>query len=341
MSDTFFRMEYTFVSYNIWKGCVFLAKKMIFMIFIYIITAIIILPAIITYCSYHSEENTNETQTTETEGELASPEIIRHNTDELEEYIKGVVAAEMPALFEKEALKAQAVSARTYAVRKMKEMNTNTIPYNIGQAYITVDEMKQKWKNNFEEYYNKISEAVEDTKGEIMIYNNEPILAVFHAESGGKTESAENVWQKEIPYLKSVDSSLDKNAPNFETNISFTFDEIIKRFCSQYSDCVLNTETLPQQFYIQSCSPAGYVQKMQIGNKIVTGREVREILNLRSTNFTINIENNNITFTTKGYGHGAGMSQYGSMGMAEKGFDYQQILEHYFEGAKVQRIIGD
>ena len=307
----------------------FLVKKMIFTIFIYIIIAIIILPAMITYCSYHSK-NTNEIQTTETEGELASPEVVRYHTNELEEYVKGVVAAEMPALFEKEALKAQAVSARTYAVHKMKEMNTNTISYDIGQAYITVDEMKQKWKNHFEEYYNHINEAVEDTKGEIMVYDNEPILAVFHAESGGKTESAENVWQKEIPYLKSVDSSLDIKAPNFETSICFTYDEVLKRFCNKYNDFILNEQTLPQQIYIQSCSPAGYVQKMQIGNKTLTGREVREILNLRSANFTINIENNNITFTTKGYGHGAGMSQYGAEFMAKQGKTYRQILEHYY-----------
>ena len=320
-------MEHILPSYNVWKGCVFLVKKVFTMIFIYIVVAMIVLPALITYCSYHSNQN-NETEIPKSE--LASPEIIR--TSEFEDYVKGVVAGEMPALFEKEALKAQAVSARTYAVRKMKEMNSNSVPYDIGQAYITVEEMKQKWGDNFTNYYNRISEAVDSTKGEIMIYDNEPILAVFHAESGGKTESAENVWQQEVPYLKSVDSSLDKNAPNFETSVSFTFDELIKRFSNRYGDLSLKSETLAQQLKILSYTPAGYVQQMQVGSKILTGREVRETLSLRSSHFTVKIENNTVVFTTKGYGHGAGMSQYGAEFMAKEGKTYQQILQHYYTG---------
>ncbi len=322
-------MEHTLPSYNIWKGCVFLAKKMVTMIFIYIIIAMIVLPAFITYCSYHSH-SPKETETAKPEAELASPEIIR--ASELENYIKGVVAAEMPALFEQEALKAQAVSARTYAVRNMKERNSNAVPYDIGQAYLSIEEMQQKWGDNFSTYYNKISEAVDSTRGEIMTYENEPILAVFHAESAGKTEAAENVWTQEIPYLKSVDSSFDKNAPNFETSISFTYDEFIKRFSNQYGDLSLHKDTLPQQLKILSHTPAGYVQQMQVGNQTLTGREVRETLHLRSSNFTIQTEDNTIIFTTKGYGHGAGMSQYGAEFMAKEGKTYQQILQHYYTG---------
>lgn len=299
------------------------------MIFIYIMLAMIGLPALITYCSSaHSPTSPTETQTAEPEAELASPEIIR--TSELEDYIKGVVAAEMPALFEIEALKAQAVSARTYAVRKMKENNSNDVPYDIGQAYLSMEQMQQKWGENFETYYHKISEAVDSTRGEIMTYEEEPILAVFHAESAGKTEAAENVWTQEIPYLKSVDSSLDKNAPDFETSVSFPYDEIIKRFSNQYSDFSFNNDTL--QLKILSHTPAGYVQEIQVGNKILTGREVREILHLRSSNFTIQTQNNMVIFTTKGYGHGAGMSQYGAEFMAREGKNYQQILQHYYTG---------
>lgn len=302
------------------------------MIFIYIIVAMIVLPALITYCSRRSNDSTEQTQTTQSDVELASPEVIRQNSDEFEEYIKGVVAAEMPALFEKEALKAQAVSARTYAIRKRNETNRTDIPYDIGQAYITVEQMKQKWGEHFDEYYNRISEAVEQTKGQIMVYDNEPILAVFHAESAGKTESAENVWQQQIPYLKSVDSSLDENAPDFEKSVSFTYDEFIKRFDNRYGDIALSSQKLPQQIKILSYTPAGYVQQIQIGNQTFTGREVRETLNLRSSNFTVQSQNNNIVFTTKGYGHGAGMSQYGAQFMAKEGKTYQQILQHYYTG---------
>ncbi len=299
------------------------------MIFIYIILAMIGLPALITYCSY-SSHSPAEPETAQPEAELASPEIIR--TSELENYIKGVVAAEMPALFEIEALKAQAVSARTYAVRKMKENNSNAVPYDIGQAYLSIEQMQQKWGENFTTYYNKISEAVDSTRGEIMTYENEPILAVFHAESAGKTEAAENVWTQEIPYLKSVDSSLDKNAPDFETSISFTYDECIKRFSNQYGNLSLSKDTLPQQLKILSHTPAGYVQQIQVGNKILTGREVRETLHLRSSNFSIQTQNDMVIFTTKGYGHGAGMSQYGAEFMAREGKSYQQILQHYYTG---------
>lgn len=302
------------------------------MIFIYIIVAMIVLPALVTYCSRRSDNSTEQTQTTPSGVELASPEIIKQNSNELEEYIKGVVAAEMPALFEKEALKAQAVSARTYAVRKMNEANRTDVPYDIGQAYITVEQMKQKWGEHFDEYYSRISQAVEQTKGQIMVYDNEPILAVFHAESAGKTESAENVWQQQIPYLKSVDSSLDENAPDFEKSVSFTYDEFIKRFYNKYGDIALNSQSLPHQIKILSYTPAGYVQQIQIGNRTFTGREVRETLSLRSSNFTVQSQNNTIIFTTKGYGHGAGMSQYGAQFMAKEGKTYQQILQHYYTG---------
>ena len=308
-----------------------MVKKIFSMVFIYIIVAMIVLPALITYCSYHSQNKQQtqipQQQNEQEEAEIASPEIIRTSSD-FEAYIKGVVAAEMPALFETEALKAQAVSARTYAARKMYETNSNTIPYDIGQAYITVEEMKQKWGEHFTQYYNKISNAVEQTKGEIMVYDNEPILAVFHSESAGKTEDAENVWEKQIPYLKSVDSSLDKNAPDFEKSISYTYDELTKRFSNTYKDFSLDNN----QIKILSHTPAGYVKQIQIGNKTVTGRQVREILNLRSSNFTVDIQNNTIVFTTKGYGHGAGMSQYGAEFMAKEGKTYHEILQHYYTG---------
>ena len=303
-----------------------MAKKMLSMILIYIFVSIVLLPALITYCS--SQTHTQAPS----ESELAVTEIVRPSSGEFEDYIKGVVAAEMPALFQEEALKAQAVSARTYAVRKMEENGSLDVPYDIGQAYITTEEMKQKWGEHFTDYYNKISDAVDATKGEIMVYENQPILAVFHAQSSGKTESAENVWSQSLPYLQRVDSAVDEKAPDFEKTVAFTYDEIIKKFQQKYSDFQLPKESIAKQIHITSRSDAGYVQQIQMGNQTLTGREVREVLGLRSANFTVAVEGDILYFTTKGYGHGAGMSQYGAELMAQEGKTYHEILQHYYTG---------
>ena len=259
--------------------------------------------------------------------------------ENLENYIVCVVAAEMPALFNIEALKAQAVAARTYAVNQM-EANGFTLEDMIafgGQAYIDSQGMRSKWGDNYEVYYSKIKKAVEETKGEIMVYEGEPILAVFHAISRGKTETAENVWQQDVPYLQSVESEGDTKAAEYKFETSMPSDEIIKLLSEKYNgfavegDLFESMETLSQ-------SPAGYILKIKIGNMTFTGRQVREALGLRSADFTYKKDGESIVFTTNGYGHGAGMSQYGAHYLAEEGKTYKEILAHYYTGISFSKI---
>lgn len=260
---------------------------------------------------------------------------IKEENPLMESYIIGVVAAEMPASFEKEALKAQAVAARTYAYRQVG--NSAFKPEDIGQAYITADEMKERWGNSFESNYKKISEAVAETKNEIMTYDGEPILAAFHSTSGGVTESSENVWEQKLSYLTSVDSHEDEKAPGFLSETRFSKEDFIKKFSGRgavFSDNIQNDISITKR------TAADYVAEMEIGKKIFKGTQIREILSLRSSNFTVSFNGDEIIFTTKGYGHGAGMSQYGANFMAASGDDYKKILSHYYYGVEFISIKG-
>jgi len=261
---------------------------------------------------------------------------VKEENPFMESYIIGVVAAEMPVSFEIEALKAQAVAARTYAYRQIGDSKTID-PNSIGQAYISVDEMKNRWKESFEQNYNKVCSAVNQTKNEIMVYNGEPILAAFHSTSAGVTESSENVWSEKLSYLKSVDSHEDENAPDFLYDSSFSVSDFKERF--QKNGCVF-FDDLKNDVSILSRTDAGYVSQIKIGGKTFKGSQVRTILSLRSTNFTISYKNDKIIFTTKGYGHGAGMSQYGAEFMAKQKKNYKEILSHYYYGVEFVSIKG-
>lgn len=308
-------------------------KKLVFAILFYIVLAVILLPGILTFL-FHIQPTPKQAEDPEEVIEVYRPDIINTSNNTLEEYIKGVVAAEMPALFPEEALKAQAVAARTYTIHSLAPTGKTTIhPEEIGQAYLSVEELKKQWGKNFPVYYKKISDAVDATYGEIMVYEEEPILAVFHAESAGKTETAENVWEQSIPYLQSVDSSLDEKAPDFEKQVTFTCQEAANTLSSRFAGLGLDADNLQNQLQIKNRSSSGYIQEIQVGSKILTGKQVREALGLRSANFAISYPTNNtLCFTTKGYGHGAGMSQYGASFMAEDGNNYREILQHYYTG---------
>lgn len=253
---------------------------------------------------------------------------------ELEDYVTGVVAAEMPAVFNEEALKAQAVCARTYAIRYMEERGSTSIPYDIYQAYCSVEDMRKKWGDDFDEYYAKISGAVKATAGEIMIYENEPVLAVFHSMSSGKTENSENIWGGEVDYLKSVDSSFDEASPGFISRAEFDISYVKDKLKENEPDIVFDDSFL----IITERTEADYVKTVKAGNKTFTGKQIRELLGLRSANFTIEFSGDKIIFVTKGFGHGAGLSQYGANHMAEAGSTYTEILEHYYTGVELAKI---
>ncbi len=326
--------------------------KKVCLYILYIFVCLILLPTVISLFYNNGNKSTPTFSPTKSLGEekqqdtaktlikVYNPETEEVNEMGFEDYIKGVVAAEMPALFSEEALKAQAVAARTYACKKINTSNGKIDPkepYNIGQAYMTMDELKQKWGDKFNEYYAKISNAVDSTKGEILVYKDEPIEAVFHSTSAGITESSENVWSVGLPYLVSVDSKQDTEAPDYISEKTISTKEIIAKLQSKYNDLVLTSEKLAKQMQIIERTKAGYVKNIQIGNHIFSGKEIRELFGLRSSDFSITQNGDNITFTTKGYGHGAGMSQYGANFMAEEGSTYEDILKHYYVGVEIKK----
>lgn len=249
---------------------------------------------------------------------------------ELEEYLVGVVAAEMPASFNSEALKAQAVLARTYALKKISkgEKLTNTVST---QAYIDKNEMQNKWGNEYSKYYNKIVSAVNSTKGRVVKYNGNYIEALYHSTSNGKTENAKEVWGQDIPYLKSVDSSWDKKTTSYLKIENKEFNTLMKVLGINF-DKNTNIEIL-------SRDESGRVSEVKVADKTYTGVEFRTLLNLRSADFDISVTDNGLEIITRGYGHGVGMSQYGANEMAKLGYNYKDIINHYFTNVKITESV--
>lgn len=255
----------------------------------------------------------------------------------LEEYVKGVVAAEMPAAFSMEALKAQAIAARTNAVRRIQknallpEGAHVTDDYRRDQAYSSDEKLKQRW--GVVEYrlnMNKISQAVNETKGQILTYNGEPIEALFFSTSNGKTENSQDYWGKALPYLRSVDSPWDKEAKHAVDTKTMPLEEFHRLLGIQ---AVATSANQGNMIKVLETSASNRVKKIQVGNKVMSGPEFREALGLYSTDFSWKIEGNSITFTTRGYGHGVGMSQNGAEGMAKEGKTAREILAHFYQGA--------
>ncbi len=248
------------------------------------------------------------------------------NNIELEQYVIGVVAGEMPASFNDEALKAQAIASRTYAVYKM---NTSKGDYDLvtdvsNQVYISKKEMQEKWGSDYNKYLEKVTNVVNDTKDLVMTYNGEVIESFYFAISNGKTENITSVFNEERDYLKSVESS-DTNVNNFMKTITITRSEFCNKLNINCDNIVVkdikNNET-------------GRIDELNINNKIFKGTEIRKLLSLRSTDFKINVSDN-ISITTKGYGHGVGMSQYGANEMAKNGSSYEEILKHYYQNIDI------
>lgn len=243
---------------------------------------------------------------------------------EFEDYVVGVVAGEMPPDFPYEALKAQAVATRTYAYRAIKD-NPNTDIKSLWQNYITTDDMKKRWGSDYDKWYEKIKSVVYDTAGEIVEYDNEPILAAFYSTSCGRTEECENVWGQDLPYLTSVDSEGDIYSPYYENRVAISKNQLV----SIYGSSSIN---------IEEKTDASYVKTVKIGDKTIKAENVRSTFGLRSTAFDICDNGDSVVFVTRGYGHGVGMSQYGACYMANNGADYKSILGHYYKDTDVVRI---
>lgn len=253
---------------------------------------------------------------------------------DLEEYLIGVVSSEVPVSFEDEALKAQAVASRTYALKQIennKDQNYDVTDNTLSQVYSTVDELKEKWGNNFDEYYSKIKKIVNETKGEYVSYDNDYIYAFFFSTSNGYTEDNKNVFGADLPYLKIVDSSFDeKESSAFLTETTFTKDEFYNKLDMEYSD-ELNIKNVNR-------SDSNRVLYLEINGENFKGREFQKLLGLRSNDFTIEEQENDILITTKGFGHGVGLSQYGANALAKQKKNYQEILKYYYQGTELKKL---
>lgn len=253
----------------------------------------------------------------------------------LNEYLIGVVSAEMPAEFELEALKAQALTARTYYFKQVLMSGTSTLPEGAEvtdteahQVYKNIDELRTQWGPDFNWKYQKIAEAVSATDGQILTYNGEPITATFFSTSNGYTENSEDYWANEFPYLRSVESPWDKDSPKFTDQKVMSLSEFEKRLGVGIKDAN-HLGTIIER------TEGKRVGKVEIGGKILTGKEVREALGLNSSHFTWYTRGDNVVIETTGYGHGVGMSQYGANGMAAEGKGYQEIVKHYYQGVEI------
>lgn len=240
----------------------------------------------------------------------------------LEEYIIGVVSAEMPSSFHMEALKAQAIAARTFALKKTNFGALPIKPTVSHQAFIP----KEKQVNN-----ENVKAAVAETASQVLVYKNELITAMFFSTSNGLTESAQSYSGFDIPYLISTESDGDKLSPKFQQQKKFTLDEWNKAFGFTWTTELLESIELQH-------NTSNRIQTMATKNHRWTGREIREILNLPSTDFLIEVDGPQITVSTKGYGHGVGMSQYGANAMANEGKDVKDILKHYYQKTEIKNF---
>lgn len=263
----------------------------------------------------------------------------------LDTYLVGVVAAEMPAAFQQEALKAQAVAARTYTLLRLGGKSDGKHPGahlcaapGHCQAWISQADMRKNWGLlAFGSYYEKVAGAVRATSGEVLVYQDQLIDPVYHASCGGRgTEDAGEVWGTEIPYLKSVSCKWDPPQRQEPVTIALDLQEFYQRLGIAESAVPASTGAGGPVRVLER-TVSGRVRKAQVGSKVYRGVDLRKELGLRSTDFTVKTSGSEITFLARGYGHAVGMCQYGAQGLAQNGSTYRSILNYYYQGAKVTR----
>lgn len=340
------------------KGAMFNRLKIIIAItfcilgFMIIFSTIFIVSPKELFNSYGIDENS--IKYAKSEGVLVSGtdvvKMYNRKTDKIEEipledYIAGVVSAEMPANFNEEAIKAQAVAARTYYFSKRltpcKEAKGGEICNSTHcQVYISKEERIKNWaRSEGENNWNKIVSAVEATKGQVLIYNEEILkYPQFFATSSGKTESAVDVLSNEVPYLQSIDSPGEEIAPKYETSIDIKMAELVNKINRVYPKANLTTGDAALKISIIARTDGGGVKEIKLGEESISGIKFRQLLGLNSANFTIEFSKDSVKISCKGYGHGVGMSQWGANAMAKTGEGYDSILKHYYTGVEIDKI---
>ncbi|MGP4059149.1 stage II sporulation protein D [Halobacillus sp. H74] len=286
------------------------------------------------------EETPPTEQVAEVEDSAFSVSVWRSETEKVEEvpletYVSRVVASEMPVNFEMEALKAQALAARTYITRHLVEGEkvsseadvTDTVSH---QVYKDDKELRTLWQDSYADNMEKINQAVKATAGEIITYEREPIEASFFSTSNGFTENAGDYWEHDIPYLKSVESPWDQGSPKFSDQKIITVAQL-EQTLGVSVGAGIQQSTMTK-------TEGNRVDEVHLGSQTFSGREIREKFELPSSDFSIQQKGEHVIFTTKGYGHGVGMSQYGANGMAKTGKDYKEIIHHYYQDIEISPL---
>lgn len=259
----------------------------------------------------------------------------------LEEYVLSVVSSEMPATFHEEALKAQSILARTFVINKLITGCNNIKEGNICdtthcQAYLNINEKKKAWGKDGDEYLKKLKKVVKETEGKVLSYNDQLVkYPQYFSTSSGNTEDAVAVFSEDVPYLKSVESPGEEISPKYESEISIS----ISDFKSKIKKSIPNSDlgnNITEEVKILNRNTGGTVDDIKIGDTTIKGKEFRKIFGLNSANFTLEVLEDKINIKCLGYGHGVGMSQWGANVMAKEGSKYDEILEHYFKGSKIE-----
>lgn len=338
--------------------------KKIFIYFIAFISICFILPALFTKRNINTFSNGLEENIQENNEQISnnnSNEVSEYNynkygtikllhkkTNEIEEvkiddYLCNVVSAEMPADYELEALKAQAIVARTYTIYKVQNKKHENADIcddsTCCQAWVSKENRLERWEETKrEENWNKIQQCVNETKGKIITYNNQPINAFFHANSGGTTELPVNVWGGSgLPYLQVVQTAGEEGYTQYSSEVDLTQEELINKLKTKYEDIQIDFNN-DEDVKIIEHTDSNRVKTVKFGNHELSGVETRTLLGLKSTNFEIKKENNQIKFLVKGYGHGVGMSQTGANTMAKQGNKCEEIIKHFYVGIEIKDI---
>ena len=260
----------------------------------------------------------------------------------IDEYLYGVVSAEMPATYEMEALKAQAIVSRTYTLYQIINGKSKHGEAELCddskccQAWISKDDRFAKWKEAvIETNWNKIVTSVKDTSGKIIVYDNKPIGAFFHSNSGGKTENVANVWgSSSMPYLQSVETSGENDYSQYSSEVVLKKDELLDKLKQKYNDISIDFNS-EKPIEILEYTESKRVKTIKFGNTTLSGTETRSLLGLKSTMFSVNIDGDNVVFSVVGYGHGVGMSQTGADSMAKNGYNCDDIIKHFYTGVDI------